>query len=55
MDNYTVYMHISPSGKKYIGITCQKVKNRWNSGRGYKNNKYFARAIDFNIVWLVEV
>ena len=19
MDNYTVYMHVSPSGKKYIG------------------------------------
>ena len=24
MDNYTVYMHISPSGKRYIGITGQE-------------------------------
>ena len=24
MDNYTVYMHVSPSGKRYIGITGQK-------------------------------
>ena len=27
MDNYTVYMHISPSGKKYIGITGQSYES----------------------------
>ena len=37
MDNYTVYMHISPSGKKYIGITGQSIERRWGNGTGYKN------------------
>lgn len=30
---FTVYRHTSPSGKVYIGITCQDVKNRWQNGR----------------------
>ena len=42
---YTVYKHISPSGKVYIGITSMPVKRRWDNGRGYINNKYFQRAI----------
>lgn len=46
MNNYIVYMHISPSGKRYIGITCQKPKKRWNNGRGYKRNDYFTKAIE---------
>lgn len=46
MDNYTVYMHISPSGKRYIGITCRKPKHRWNNGKGYEGNKYFYSAIN---------
>ena len=45
MCEYIVYMHISPSGKKYIGITKQNPKRRWNSGNGYKNNDYFTKAI----------
>lgn len=45
MKNYTVYMHISPSNKKYIGITSQKPEHRWQSGKGYKGNKHFFRAI----------
>ena len=32
MDNYTVYMHVSPSGKRYIGITGQSIERRWGSG-----------------------
>lgn len=40
-----LYMHISPSGKKYIGITKQKPLNRWKNGEGYKRNEYFYRAI----------
>lgn len=44
--NYVVYMHTSPSGKRYIGITCQNPpEKRWMSGRGYKYNEYFSRAI----------
>lgn len=46
MDNYTVYMHVSPSGKRYIGLTSLKSKRRWNNGNGYKPNKYFTNAIN---------
>ena len=46
MDNYTVYMHISPSGKKYIGITGQSIERRWGNGSGYKNCISFNRAIE---------
>lgn len=42
---YTVYMHITPNNKRYIGITKQKPKQRWNSGYGYIQNKYFFSAI----------
>lgn len=42
---YTVYMHIAPSGKKYVGITSTKVKRRWMGGYGYKCNPHFYRAI----------
>lgn len=45
-NNYTVYMHISPSNKRYIGITKQKVNERWRNGKSYKNNKYFTNAIN---------
>ena len=46
MNNYTVYMHISPSNKRYIGITSQTVEKRWNNGHGYRNNKHFTNAIN---------
>ena len=42
---YCVYCHISPSGKRYIGITCRKPEIRWNYGYGYKNSPHFSRAI----------
>lgn len=42
---YSVYMHTSPSGKKYIGITCQEPEKRWKNGNGYKSQKYFYKAI----------
>nr|DAL08534.1 MAG TPA_asm: intron associated endonuclease [Caudoviricetes sp.] len=49
MDNvektYCVYKHTSPSGKVYIGITCQKPEKRWANGKGYRHNEYFWRAI----------
>ena len=38
---YTVYMHISPSGKRYIGITSMKPKLRWNNGYGYKTQIFY--------------
>lgn len=61
--NYCVYMHISPSGKKYIGITKQNTQKRWQNGHGYLNKNtdgtfkqpYMARAIlkhaDWNNDW----
>ena len=45
-NNYVVYMHISPSNKRYIGITCKKPEHRWNNGNNYKHNIHFTRAIE---------
>jgi len=42
--NHYVYMHIAPNGKKYIGITCQRLERRWRKGWGYRS-MHFARAI----------
>lgn len=47
MNNYCVYCHTNKiNGKKYIGITSQKPKNRWRNGQGYRNNEFFYRAIE---------
>lgn len=43
--SYTVYKHTSPSGKVYIGITSMAPLKRWQNGGGYRNNPYFAAAI----------
>lgn len=45
MENYSVYKHVSPNGKIYIGITSKEPIKRWNGGSGYINNEYFMRAI----------
>lgn len=46
MDNtYTLYMHITPNKKYYIGITKQDVNIRWRKGNGYRYNNYFYKAI----------
>ena len=42
---YTVYKHTSPSGKVYIGITCQKPEDRWKNGYGYREQQKFFNAI----------
>lgn len=42
---YTVYMHTAPNGKRYIGITSNALKKRWDCGRGYSHNEYFSNAI----------
>lgn len=44
-NNYCVYCHISPSHKRYVGIS-NNPKKRWNNGKGYKKNYLFARAIE---------
>ena len=44
-NNYCVYMHIVPNGKRYIGMS-RNIKSRWkNNGYGYKNNIEFYNAI----------
>lgn len=42
---WKVYMHITPNGKKYIGITGRDTETRWKNGNGYYNHKYFFNAI----------
>ena len=48
MDNYKVYVHINKiNGKLYFGQTGQEdVKDRWDSGHGYKTCVAFNRAIE---------
>ena len=44
---YCVYKHTSPSGKIYIGMTCQEPpEKRWHNGNGYKNNPHFIKKIE---------
>lgn len=44
--NYKLYVHISPSNKRYYGITCEKnINRRWVNGTGYCTQQYFYRAI----------
>jgi group I intron endonuclease len=45
-DTYCVYVHTNKTNdKKYVGQTCIKPEKRWNSGKGYKDNQYFWKAI----------
>ena len=43
---FTVYEHISPEGKRYIGITSRSVEDRWENGRGYIDNTHLWGAIN---------
>ena len=42
---YVVYMHTTPDGKKYIGITKNLPNSRWNEGSGYEAQRKFYKAI----------
>lgn len=43
---YCIYKHTSPSGKVYIGLTCQSPpEKRWQNGNGYKQCARFWNAI----------
>ena len=42
--DYSIYCHITPSGRKYVGISCSPVR-RWDNGKNYKHNFLFDRAI----------
>lgn len=43
---YSVYKHTSPTGNVYIGITCQKPRQRWGTnGQNYRDCPKFWHAI----------
>ena len=42
---YTVYKHVAPNGKMYVGVTRTNPKHRWNNGQGYKGQSRFFNAI----------
>ena len=43
--SWSLYKHTCPDGKIYVGITSQRVEDRWLNGFGYKENRYFFSAI----------
>lgn len=46
MNDYKVYVHITPNGKLYFGITHMNPKYRWlSTGKGYQRCTLFWRAI----------
>lgn len=47
MSNYSVYEHIFPNGKRYIGITSTRPEKRWISGTGYANQPKIYNAIKY--------
>lgn len=44
-DVFTVYMHITPSNKRYIGITSKSLKERFGPNGALYRNQIFGRAI----------
>lgn len=43
---FLVYMHTSPKGKRYVGITSQSIFHRWgDGGKRYRRNAHFWNAI----------
>lgn len=45
MNTWTLYEHVSPSGKKYVGVTSMRPESRWEGGSGYRPCKAFYKAI----------
>lgn len=45
MSDYCVYAHIFPNGKIYIGLTCQKTRERWGRGGSNYNQQMIRSAI----------
>lgn len=42
---YSVYVHTTPCGKRYVGMTQQKPEHRWLNGKGYQKQPLFYDAI----------
>jgi hypothetical protein len=47
MGEYTVYMHVFPNGKKYVGITSQDVSRRWRDGEGYEGQVVYGAILKY--------
>lgn len=45
LNDYTIYKHIFPNNKIYIGITKRKPETRWNKGKGYNSCPLMSKAI----------
>lgn len=46
MNNYKVYCHLFPNGKRYIGITGTSLARRFRTGEGYERCPYMKKAIE---------
>ena len=44
---YSIYVHTTPDGKKYVGSTSQEPNKRYIGGSNYRNNTRFYNAIKF--------
>lgn len=42
---YYVYIHTTPNGKRYVGLTHFQPGKRWRNGKNYKSSRYFYNAI----------
>lgn len=45
LKKWTLYVHITPNNKYYVGITCQEIEKRWQNGLGYRKQPLFFNAI----------
>ena len=45
--NYTVYAHITPDGKAYVGCTGQNILRRWKNGTHYSNKRFNAAILKY--------
>lgn len=43
---YSIYCHVFPNGKRYVGLTKADPVKRWNNGKGYKSCPLVNRAIE---------
>lgn len=48
MNNFVLYLHIAPNGKKYFGITGMKPQQRWRNGHGYKKQRFYEAIEEFS-------
>ena len=46
-NNFVLYLHVVPNGKKYFGITGQRPKQRWIRGKGYKTQRFYEAVEEF--------